>query len=333
MIQEFKEFYFGTRSDTSLSYTEKADKMLSGVDIYKGREREELMSDAMQYLIWDNEYDRVIEYCSKNIDSITIDQYINQIYRDWFVALENSGRMDEAIALRRATKEKRNYSKIYNDVAEAYERLEDIDNALIYYDKFLNEEEGYLDTEEMEKIAKFYDAKGDYENAARYLSIAAVNECVESAYLWQNTGRALAMAGKLDEAMKYFEVALKLNPKSENTHYCMGHVYQEKGDQYRAMHHYTEALKINPNNPMIYNNLGAISFHEDGDIKGAIEKIEAALEMNPDAQLKLTMHVNLARLYHKISDYDNHNRHKKEIFKAAGFGDLMKDDNEEEEEL
>lgn len=333
MIQEFKEFYFGTRSDTSLSYTAKADKMLSGVDIYKGREREELMSDAMEYLNRDKEYDRVIDYCSKNIDSITIDQYINQIYRDWFVALENSGRMDEAIALRRATKEQRNDSKIYNDVAEAYERLEDIDNALIYYDKYLIEEEGYLETEEMEKIANFYEAKGDMINAGRYLSIAAVKKCEDSGYLWYNTGRALAIAGELDAAMKYFEVALMLNPKNEDAHYCMGHIYQEKGDQYRALHHYTEALKVNPNNPMVYNNLGALSFNEDGDIKEAIEKIEAALEMNPDAQLKLTMYVNLARLYHKISDYDNHNRHKKEIFKAAGFGELMKDDDEEEEEL
>jgi|GEM_PF-2148867 len=331
MIQEFKEFYMGTRGDKSLNYTAKADKMLSAVDIYEGSEREELMSDAMQYLIWDNEYDRVIEYCSKNLDRLTIDQYISQMYRNWFLALENSGRMDEAIALRSAKMEKYDEGGISNDVAEAYERLGDIDNALIYYDKYLIEEEGYLDTEDMEKIAKFYDAKGDYDNAARYLSIAAVNECRESAYLWQNTGRALAMTGKLDEAMKYFEVALKLNPKSENTQYCMGQVYQERGDQYRALHHYTEALKINPNNPMVYNNLGALAFDEDGDIKGAIEKIEAALEMNPDAPLKLTMHINLARLYHKISDYDNHNRHKKEIFKAAGFGSTEEDLNEEEE--
>jgi len=329
MAQEFSEFYKEIILDKSLGYTAKAEKMLAEIDSYSGRDREELLSDAMNYLIRDKEYDRVIDFCSKNIDTVTIDQYINQIYRDWFTALENSGRMDEAIALREATKEERNDSSIYDDVAEAYEKLGDVDNALLYYDKHLIEEEGYLDTDDMVKIANLYEAKKDYVNAGRYLSIAAVNECKESGYLWQNTGRALAIAGKLDEAMKYFEVALMLDPECENTHYCMGQVYQEKGDQYRAMHHYTEVLKINPHNPMVYNNLGALSFNEDGDIKGAIEKIEAALLMSPDPQLKLTMHVNLSRLYHKISDYDNHNIHKLKIFEAAGFGGLLEDDDED----
>ena len=333
MIQEFSEFYRDIILDKTLGYTAKADKMLSELDSYTGRDREELLSDAFGFLLRDKEYDRVIDYSSKYIATITIDQYIDQIYRDWFTALEDSGRIEEAIALRKL-RQLGKEGGIYDDIAEAYERIGDIDNALLYYDKYLKEEDGYMDTDDMIKIANFYEAKGDLLSSARYLSIAAIKECEDSGFLFQNTGRALAMAGKPDEAMKYFEVALLLNPESENTHYCMGQVYQEKGDQYRAMHHYTEVLKINPFNPMVHNNLGALSFNEDGDIKGAIEKIEAALLMNPDDQLKLTMHVNLSRLYYKISDYDNHNIHKRKIFEAAGFGDFItEEDDDEEEEL
>lgn len=99
---------------------------------------------------------------------------------------------------------------------------------------------------------------------------------------------------------------------------------------YRALHHYTEALKIQPAFPEVYTNLGAISFNENGDIKGAIENIETALQQSPDTNLLITLYLNLSRLYKKISDYDNHEYYKAKMMQAIGF-DVEIDDDESDD--
>ena len=331
MADKFWDFYRDILMDESLDNIAKADKLLDSMDLYEGEDKERLMSIIVEHLLRGKAYDRVIDLSSKYLPKTSHHQYHPEIYRYWIKALEKTNRWEEAIEHRTKMNVELGFKCMFYEVAEAYVEAEDWDKALIYYDKYLIEEKGRLDVDDMEKIAKKYEEKGDLINSARYLLIAAKNECSNSAYLWQNTGRALALANQEDEAMKYFEIALILEPKSENTLYCMGQMYQNKGDQYRAMHYYTEVLKINPFNAAVYNNLGAMAFHVDGDIKGAIEKIESALEMTVDPQLKLTLHINLARLYHKISDYDKHDFHKMKIYEAAGFGGIMEEDDEKEE--
>ena len=328
MIEEYQKFQFSVLSDATLSYSDRSNKLLAKVDDYFDGDRDALLSIAIYYLLRDGEYERVIALSSTNVATTNTHQYKQDLYLYWAQALEASNRMEEAIEVRRVKMVECNEGSMFYDVAKVYEKAGDIDNALQYYDKHLIEEGAYMDLEDMERIADLYEKRRDYTNSAKYLRLATIDECKRTDYLWQNTGRALALAGHPDEAMKYFEVALMLNPECENTHYCMGQVYQDKGDQYRAMHHYTKVLKINPNNAMVYNNLGAMSFNEEGDIKGAIEKIEEALEMSPDAQLKLKMHINLASLYKKISDYDKHNYHKKKIMEAAGFGGQLEDEED-----
>ena len=333
MDKKFQDFYREIILDESLDNIERGEKLLAVMDSYEGEYWERLISVSIEHFLRGKAYERVIELCSEYLTKTSHYQFHPEIYRYWITALEKSNRWEEAIELRKKMNIELGYKFMFEEVARAYVEADDWNMALIYYDKYLIEEKGRLDVDDLEKIAKKYELEGDFINSARYLLIAAKAECSNSAYLWQNTGRALALANKEDEAMKYFEIALILEPQSENTLYCMGQVYQNKGDQYRAMHYYTEVLKINPFNASVYNNLGAMAFNEEGDIKGAIEKIESALEMTVDPQLKLTFHINLARLYHKISDYDKHSFHKIKIFEAAGFKGMMEEDDNESDEL
>ena len=332
MDTAYQDFYREILMDKATGFTEKADKLLTSLAVYTDRDKDQLLSNAVEYLLWDKEFARVIYYCTEYTATVTTPQYHAELYRYWIQALEKTNRWEDAIELRRKVMIELNGNSMYEDVAEAYEEAGDWDNALLYYDKHLKEENGWLETDDMAKIAKKYEERGDLTNSARYWQIAAVKACNEHEYLWENTGRALALAGKHDEALKYFAIALILEPNDENVLYSMGQVYQDKEDNYMAMHYYTEVLKINPTNPMVYNNLGAMAFNDDGDIKESIEKIEAALEMEPSSQLKLTMHINLARLYDKISDYDKHNYHKSKIFEAAGFGSFTAEEDDEDTE-
>ncbi len=335
MSELFTEFYTGIILNNELTYTEKANKLLASISEFDGDNLEHLKSMATYFLLLDEDFERVIVLCGQFLNETSHYQFHYEIYHNWISALEKTNRWDEAIALRMKMAEERGLRHIYGEIAEAYEEADDLDNALLYYDKSLAEEERGLEEDTLERIAEIYDEREDYKNSGRYFLAAAIETCRDYDYLWQNTGRAFALAGQEDEAFKYFQIALILNPKSENSLYSIGQVYHNKGDYFRALHYYTETLKINPNNPLVLNNLGALAFDEEGDIKGAIEKIETALENTDNPKLQLTFHLNLSRLYHKISDYDKHDYHKSFVLKAAGFEDLIEgwdDDGEEDED-
>ena len=55
----------------------------------------------------------------------------------------------------------------------------------------------------------------------------------------------------------------------------------EKGDIGAAITHYKTAIKINPNSPETYNNLG-IGLAQQGSLKEAINYFQEALRLKPD---------------------------------------------------
>jgi tetratricopeptide (TPR) repeat protein len=145
-------------------------------------------------------------------------------------------------------------------------------------------------------------------------------------------GVQLAEAAKNEEALACFKEAVQLDPESEMAHYCLGQHYQNQGDVYRAMHHYYEALKLEPEFPEVYNNLAVIDFHEESDIKAAIAHIETALEQNPSQDLLQKMYISLSRLYKLIADYDNHAYYKAKVLESIGFPMEYDDEDEDGEE-
>lgn len=197
-------------------------------------------------------------------------------------------------------------------------------------------DEGEVDREVLIQIADAYEAKKDYLNSAKFLEKAARHGSDETSWLWSNAGRALALAGETEEAMFYFKMVLKLKPDSHMAHYYMGLTYQNKEDIYRALHHYTEALKIKPDFAEVYNNLAVISYHENSNINEAIQHLEKALEANPDKTMLTRLYVNLAKLYKRIADYDLHAYYMAKVMQTAGFDvepDTDADEQDDEDDL
>lgn len=181
---------------------------------------------------------------------------------------------------------------------------------------------------------------GRYEDAiSRYKEIAPMVQSEGWLYNIKGTmqtclykrGIELAASGKREEAFALFKEAVSLPHECEMAHYCMGQCYQDQGDVYRAMHHYYEALKIQPEFPEIYNNLAVIEFHEESDIKAAIAHIETALQQNPSPQLQQKMYLSLARLYKLIAEYDLHEYYTMKLLESIGFPVEEVDDDDEDE--
>ena len=97
-------------------------------------------------------------------------------------------------------------------------------------------------------------------------------------------GNALDEQGKLDEAIAEYQKALWFRPTQEQTHIFMGIALAKQKKYDEAMAHYNAALKLNPDSAVAQNNLARI-LHTQGRLDEAVEHYNAALEIDPKLAL------------------------------------------------
>lgn len=97
-------------------------------------------------------------------------------------------------------------------------------------------------------------------------------------------GAALDQQGKLDEAIAEYEQALWFKPTQEQTHIFLGIALTKQKKYEEAIAHYSAALKLNPDSAVAQNNLARI-FHTQGRLDEAIQHYQAALEIDPKLAL------------------------------------------------
>lgn len=333
-MQYMPEFIHATyKGEGKDDYVLKAKIAMDGLENHP-EDAEYIYAYACTFLLTAKQYEACLTHGFTYLPQLTIWDCRADTLGTLALSFEALGKFNEAMEMRKQMLEE---SKTYNpgscfyiiQIAEAYEKKGDYKNAVIYYE-MLSEDK--RDVTDYEKLTELYDKLNDWNNAAAASLKAAQLHSRDSAWYWSNAGRMLALAGKEDEAKFYFQIALAINPQDANSHYYTGLVYQNKGDIYRALHHYTEVLKIQPEFPEVYINLAAISFNENGNIKEAIENIETALQQNPDSKLLVKLYLNLAQLYKKISDYENHEFYKVKMMQAMGFP-VKIDDGEEDDSV
>lgn len=88
--------------------------------------------------------------------------------------------------------------------------------------------------------------KGDYVAALNYLKdVVKSDKSYEANYYY---GEALLKTGSLEDARKYFEIALKDDDEGVDALRGLGDYYSLKKDYTKAHSYYQKALKIDPNN-------------------------------------------------------------------------------------
>ncbi len=96
-----------------------------------------------------------------------------------------------------------------------------------------------------------------------------------------NLGMALAARGDWDMAINQYTEALRINPKSAETHNALSVVLLREGRLDEALSRSTEALRLNPKLADAYSNRGT-ALARKGNYGEAIEEFEKALKVNPD---------------------------------------------------
>lgn len=96
-----------------------------------------------------------------------------------------------------------------------------------------------------------------------------------------NLGLARADRRQFDEAIRCFHQVLALRPKYWEAHLQLGAVFQAQGKLDEALAHFLEATRANPNSASAENNAGAL-LAAQGKYREAIEHYRQALRIQPD---------------------------------------------------
>ena len=124
-------------------------------------------------------------------------------------------------------------------------------------------------------------------------AIELFNKCIETGELsdsslartFRNIGIANKRSGQFEEAIKYYDLALSLNPDDPWDDYVnRGNAWSELGEYKKAFADYNNALKVNPNYGEAYYNRGII-FEKRGENQKAVAEFKQAYEFGLRTQL------------------------------------------------
>jgi len=120
-------------------------------------------------------------------------------------------------------------------------------------------------------------ARKAYRDALDYYKPGAE----KSAVLANKTGIAYHQLLDLNDARKYYEKAIKLNPKYAEAINNLGTIYYARKSYRRAVEQYKKALRITPDSASILSNLGTAYFARK-DYDNASKSYQQALALDPE---------------------------------------------------
>jgi len=106
-------------------------------------------------------------------------------------------------------------------------------------------------------------------------------------------GNALKQEGKFGKAMFHYSQALRINPNYAEAHNNLGYTLTRQKNYQDAVYHYNEALRIKPTYAEAHNNLGTALLYQGND-KEAIYHYNEALRSN---QNYAGAYYNLGKIY------------------------------------
>lgn len=83
------------------------------------------------------------------------------------------------------------------------------------------------------------------------------------------------------DAIKYYDMALKIHPDNPDVRTDLGTAYWYIGDADRALAEFDRSLKIRPNHPGTWFNMGIVKWQGKMDPQGAIVAWQELLKRNP----------------------------------------------------
>src|SRR5215470_13745884 len=93
-------------------------------------------------------------------------------------------------------------------------------------------------------------------------------------------GADLQAKGRYQEAIPYFDEAIRLNPNYGSAYFNRAVSYKKLGENQKAIDDWTEAILVHPNDADAYSNRGG-AYKDLGQLKRAIEDFDKAINLDP----------------------------------------------------
>jgi Flp pilus assembly protein TadD len=145
---------------------------------------------------------------------------------------------------------------------------------------------------------------GRVPDAVRTLE-EAVRLAPRDATTHYNLGHALAASGRLDEALRHFRTATRLLPSFVEAHNNAGVVLRQLGQPGPAEAAFRAAVAAEPGYAPAHNNLGSAR-RARGDLRGAVAALQEAVRLDP---AYADAHYNLGLVYQDAGDRPGATRH------------------------
>ena len=139
-----------------------------------------------------------------------------------------------------------NYAQAYNNLGTLLFGLENIDEAIDYYEKAIN-----LNKDFVEALI--------------------------------NLGSAKRALNKSNEAIEFFKKVVKLNPNHAQAYNYLGVAYYDLGNKEEALENLKKAIKIKPNYAEVYNHLGVV-LRKLTRFDESLASYNKSIEFNPDKE-------------------------------------------------
>ncbi len=153
------------------------------------------------------------------------------------------------------------YLDEYLALANIHERSGDWISATKTYRKILRIDRNHYAA--LLNLGAAYIQLGKFPRAFILTSRARQIEPMEDLPL-HNLGCILELTGFCDKAAKYYQAALAINPKSPQTHWCLGRCFIRGNRPFEAIHHLRKFLELNrdPDDPLVEQAHSAIRMLE-----------------------------------------------------------------------
>ncbi|UII32782.1 tetratricopeptide repeat protein [Fulvivirga ulvae] len=153
--------------------------------------------------------------------------------------------------------------------SKAYYSLKDYEKTIADCDAILNidpELESVYDLSAMHNMALAYNSLKKYDRALLYLDEL---KQLQPDYLpsYESAGYSHLGLNQLDLALQDFKAMVRLDSTSEKGYYGIGMIHYLKAEYSKAIEAYNQAIQINPDYAMAYQNRGSAK-RELGDMEG-----------------------------------------------------------------
>lgn len=179
-------------------------------------------------------------------------------------------------------------------------------------------------------LIELYAKENDYKSAAQYVHAFMEHTDRENRRekAWSNLSvlpyllEVLGTAGEYENVIAIGKTRLALMDNEYEVWYAVGLSYLKLGDDLRALHYFTEALKRKPKLPEVYIQLAEFYWNSKNDFPKAIEYSQQALKLcgKDDAfsKFRALIYRNLATLYKLAHDLDRAGEYRRKQFAAMG---------------